>query len=361
MNVCETDFKSETFHLANEAFEAFCVDVETMFGIELKRRPLEQQNLNGESLKKYFKKLCIVNTVEAQGAIDGSFYLILNQEAMFALAGIFVMLPEDKILENIKTGTAQQAQEMGSVIEDAGNLLVGAFDRVFRENAETHEHFLRTETFIGSQWPDIQKNSGIKKNTDIAVCSYEITAGNLPPFICCAAFPETVFAKKAQAEQMNDLQEESVDNNISELPVLKAADVMNKEIAWCLPDCVVEKAVEQMRQTNAKYLLVGSRRKAQGIIAKSDLSSAVSIYLKPMFAKWKRPLDEATLKIKIQSIMSEPVRTISLEATFEEVVEKLAQQGGSLVVVDKKGKALGIITGRDCLANFHKYKTPGDF
>jgi predicted transcriptional regulator len=359
MNVCETEIKRETFRFAKEAFDAFCVDVETMFGIELKCRPQEQQNLNSESLKKHFKKLCAVNTIEAQGAIDGNFYLILNQEAMFTLAGIFVMLPENKILENREFGTKQQALEMGNAIEDAGNLLVGALDRVFRENVETHKHFLRAGTFIGYPWRDIQKSFGIEKGTALTVCFYELTAGNLPPFSCCVAFPETAFAKVAEMEQTNDLQEKSIDNNISEIPVLKANDVMNKNVIWCLPDCVVEKAIEQMQQANAKYLLVGSEQKAQGIIAKSDLSSAVSIYLKPMFAKWKRQLDEATLKIKIQCIMSKPVRTVSPETTFDVVVEQLVQQGGCLVVVDKKGKALGTITGRDCLANFHKYNNVG--
>ncbi|HBG78015.1 MAG TPA: hypothetical protein DDW84_04080 [Phycisphaerales bacterium] len=369
MNICKTDIRNEIFRFAKDAFEAFCVDIETMFGIEVRCQPREQQSLTGENLKKHFRTFCAVNTIEAHGAIDGSFYLMLDPEALFTLAGIFVVLPDNKILENRKSGTERQAFEISSVIEDAGNLLAGAFDRVFRENVETHRHFLPAGTFISSQWRDIQQKFDIKEDAALTVCFYELTAGNLPPFSCCAVFPETIFAKAAEPErvgQADSVQAQSEplqppqqtveaaatpdSNNIFSILGLKAVDVMNNDVKWCRPDCPVEKAIEQMRQTGVEYLLVGSKRKTQGVVAMSDLSSAVSIYLQPMFAKWKRPLDEATLKIKVQCVMSSPAGTIPPETTFEVVVEKLVRQNGCLVVVDAGGKTLGTITAKDCLA-----------
>ena len=201
-----------------------------------------------------------------------------------------------------------------------------------------------------------------------------LSAKNLhASFSCCAVFPKTIFAKTAQtkkAEQTDNTRKKSENlqhpqkairvaatpdgNNIFSILSLKAIDVMNNDVKWCRPDCVVEKAIEQMQQTKAEYLLVGSEQKAQGVVAMSDLSSAVSIYLRPMFAKWKRQLDEATLKIKVQCIMSKSVRTIPPETTFDVIVEKLIRLGGCLVVVDGDGKTLGTITSKDCLASLLK-------
>ena len=372
MIATQTDIRTETLRLATDAFEAFCADIEAMFGIGIKCQTKEQQSGNADSLQKHFKKLCAVNTVKAQGAVNGSFYLLLGQEALFTMAGIFVMLPEKKILESRKFGTESQAQAMSDAIKEAGNLLVGTWDRVFRENVPSHKHFLQTGTFIGNPWQNTEKHIGLAKDAVLNACFYELTAGEFPPFECCVVFPESVFVpepeiveaaiepvevKKEIVEKPAEpvKAEEAVQNNnvkVFQILDLKALDIMNSDIKWCDPGCTVEKAMEQMQQTRADYLLVGSEQKAQGVVAMSDLSAALSIYLRPMFAKWKRELDEATLRIRVQAIMSRPVRCILPDTPLDVVAEKIVRMGGCLVVMDINGKTLGIVTSKDFLTRF---------
>lgn len=413
------DIKTETLRLTKDAFEAFCFDMESMLGTEIKCQPAEQNDANVESLKKHFKKLCAVNSVDAQGIINGRFFLILSQEALFTLAGIFVMLPEKRILESRKFGTEKQAHEMGDAVKEAGNMLIGAWDRVFRESIELHKHFKQADVFIGNPWEDAKQSIGLDNDTALATCFYELTAGEFPPFTCCAVFPESIFEEHPEvpeetAEDSDEKQDDKTPENkeeektaepakepveiqdnkeaeakdgvektetteeSAELPIeketvneeirtvqpiteniaganklnvfpimdLKAIDIMNNNVQWCESGCTVEKAIEKMQADRADYLLVGSEQKAQGIVAMSDLYSAISIYLRPMFAKWKRELDEATLRIKVQAIMSKPVRTIPPETTLDVVAEKIVRLGGCLVVVDKDGKAMGIITSK---------------
>ena len=372
MIATQTDIRTETLRLATDAFEAFCADIEAMFGIGIKCQAKEQQSGSADSLQKHFKKLCAVNTVKAQGAVNGSFYLLLGQEALFTMAGIFVMLPEKKILESRKFGTESQAQAMSDAIKEAGNLLVGTWDRVFRENVPSHKHFLQTGTFIGNPWQNTEKHIGLAKDAVLNACFYELTAGEFPPFECCVVFPESVFVpepeiveaaiepvevKKEIVEKPAEpvKAEEAVQNNnvkVFQILDLKALDIMNSDIKWCDPGCTVEKAMEQMQQTRADYLLVGSEQKAQGVVAMSDLSAALSIYLRPMFAKWKRELDEATLRIRVQAIMSRPVRCILPDTPLDVVAEKIVRMGGCLVVMDINGKTLGIVTSKDFLTRF---------
>jgi len=71
----------------------------------------------------------------------------------------------------------------------------------------------------------------------------------------------------------------------------------------------------------------------------------VSPYLRPEFAKWRRPLDDATLQIKVKWIMNKPVDTTQLETPLVEVMETMCRLGRrALPVVDNQGKVQGLIT-----------------
>jgi CBS domain-containing protein len=105
-----------------------------------------------------------------------------------------------------------------------------------------------------------------------------------------------------------------------------------------------------MQQHNTGYVLVGSNGALQGLVSNSNILSAVSPYLRPMFAKWRRPEDDATLQIKIKWIMSRPVRTVTPDTTLGSLTEIMRRYGGRcLPVVDKQGKVHGIITAFDIL------------
>ena len=73
--------------LTLHGFEAFCEDIASMFGntAECAADSAGQGPLS--DLKKEFKKLASVNQVQAQGVLDGSFQLFLDQAGLFILAG----------------------------------------------------------------------------------------------------------------------------------------------------------------------------------------------------------------------------------------------------------------------------------
>jgi CBS domain-containing protein len=92
-------------------------------------------------------------------------------------------------------------------------------------------------------------------------------------------------------------------------------------------------------------MMVGTEGLLEGIVSKSDITGAVSVYLRPIFTKWQQPLDDATLQIKIKWIMTRPVRTVSPETPLAVIMENMYRFGGRcLPVVDQQGKVQGIIT-----------------
>jgi CBS domain-containing protein len=122
-------------------------------------------------------------------------------------------------------------------------------------------------------------------------------------------------------------------------------DVMQKDVVWASPDESVQQALTKMQQHDCSYIIVGQDEALEGIVSKSDITGATSIYLRPIFAKWHGPSDDATLQIKLKWIMSRPVRTISPEAPLATIIENMCRFGGrGLPVVDEQGKVQGLVT-----------------
>lgn len=126
---------------------------------------------------------------------------------------------------------------------------------------------------------------------------------------------------------------------------LCAKDVMLKEVVWASSEDSVQQAITKIQQRNSEYLMIGRDEVLEGIISNTDIMGALSPYLRPAFAKWRRELDDATLKIRLKWIMSKPVRTIKSEASLVEIVENMCRfSQRAFPVVDEQDKVQGLVT-----------------
>jgi len=606
--VSQTQTESQVIELATESFKAFCDDIAGMFGVGMQ---CEQQEVRAETvagLKKCFKKLVAVNVVDATGALEGTFQLIFDQEGLFTLGGVIVMLPEQRILANRKDPSLQLAASMVDAVGEAGNLLVGSWDRIFREGIRKHGHFLqRLPAFIGKPWDESQDKIGLPADAELIYIPYEMTIGSYPSFNCGVIFPKSLFAShsevsnesdsesapdtsdgavpedasseaqtpqdvqtspaqasskepdlsdksdtpqdsepaslrddgtetqaavpapaemsqggenaagekteaeppaaaqesakkksksKRRAAQKTPAKEAEVKEKTPDTPAEKtvevradeaqahagpaaepqlagaaadqepaaevagalpagtpcgasgeaqvvvppagqdaapsqehqepaagkvseairkmtqsyaalpgesdpsghplpvgncrtdqsiisktaadhppclpvedksgvhqatrrrrgtvglsrflsicAKDVTQGRVIWASPDETVQQALAKMQQHDTGYIIVGVDGVLEGIVSRSDIAGALSPYLRSIFAKWRRPLDDATLKIKIKWIMSRPVRTVKPQTPLVTIVENVCRFGGSgLPVVDEQGKVQGLVT-----------------
>jgi CBS domain-containing protein len=158
------------------------------------------------------------------------------------------------------------------------------------------------------------------------------------------SFTESVFA---------DSLTHAPDKGITETLETPASEIMDTDVVWSRPDDSVEHVMEKMQQHNTGYVLIGANGVLEGIVSNSNLLGAVSPYLRPMFAQWRRSEDDATLQIKIKWIMSRPVRTVTPDTTLGSLAESMRRYGGRcLPVVDSQGKVQGIITVFDIMLRF---------
>jgi CBS domain-containing protein len=129
---------------------------------------------------------------------------------------------------------------------------------------------------------------------------------------------------------------------------IRANEIMQNKVTWASSDDSLQQAFAKMQQTDSGYIMIGQNGVLEGIVSKSDITRAMSPYLQPIFAKWRRPLDDATLKIRIKWIMSRPVHTIKPGTSLAAIMEHMSQfRGRCLPVTDEQGNVQGLVTTFD--------------
>ncbi|OHB63738.1 MAG: hypothetical protein A2168_05175 [Planctomycetes bacterium RBG_13_50_24] len=419
MATSQIEVESRVTELATQAFKAFCDDISGMFGVDME---CEQQAVAAETvagLQKRFNKLVAVNIVDSEDLLGGTFRFIFDQEGLFTLGGIIVMLPEERIMSNRQNVSTELAESMVDAVGEVGNLLVGSWNRVFSEGdsrtAPTgHNHFShRLPAFVGRPWDKSEETIGLAGDEEVYFIPYEMTVDSCPAFNCGVIFPKTIFGESSDfvpeqttivgqatqeetqennqdmqpATEKTDSEESNEEPNIEsatggisetiqkmaqssavlpgesgrstvakdaafsgtgDLFKIRANDIMQNKVTWASPDDSLQQALAKMQQTDAGYIMIGQNGVLEGIVSHSDITKAMSPYLQPIFAKWRRPLDDATLKIRIKWIMSRPVRTIKPETSLAASMEYMSQfRRRCLPVTDEAGNVHGLVTAFD--------------
>ena len=612
MTTTQTKVESQIMESSAKALGTFCDDISQMFSVDMSCNQLEPATETVRDLKKRFEKSVAVISVKSEGLLEGTFHFIFDTKGLFTLPGVIMMLPEKRILDNGKYGSAEDAENMSDTMREAGNLMVGSWDRFFREEFEGHGHFGQFDTFVGNPRNIPIDKIGLTNDEEVLFVLHEMTIGSYPPFNCGVIFPRKIFAgisesdiqttaeredqekteetaqdqqaatekaepevpteasgeekaeeadvfvepteptakettakedtaaateqaveqqepqdaerveseesdesrksdsvesesqestaKKASAEGEPETQkaaddeestaevqpeatvsaegkdqekteetaqeqqaaterdpalrepkaeseesdesrksdsvesesqestakeasaegepetqkaaddEESIaevqpettvdaksdagrmdvpSNNVeqeeavfangtwqeqegrisesikrmvnppADIPgefvpaacAIRAKDVMQKKVVWASGDDSVQQALTKMEQGRSDYLIIGTAGVIEGIVSRSDLTGAMSPYLRRMFAKWRRPSDDATLQIKIKWIMGRPARTVNPETPLPVITERICRGGRyCLPVVDKDGNVQGTTSTFDILS-----------
>jgi len=204
--------------------------------------------------------------------------------------------------------------------------------------------------------------ASIEENSERAVAEIKTPSQQDP-----AVVPKTPQKEKPHppkpADQLNSQTNDSgkiladpsarIQNTAADLtgPVLtmRATDIMQGKVVWADPDSSVRNALTKM-QHDTPCVIVGRSGILAGILTPADLAGAVSPYLRPEFARWRRPQDDATLQIKIKWIMTRPVHTVTPDTPLSDVVDKMQSLNCCVLpVTSEKGKLRGLITAFDIL------------
>ena len=405
MTATLTEIKPQVIELSEKALWTFCDDFFGMFNAEMKCSRQDSGDETVEGLKKIFTDPAAVITVKAEGALNGTFQLVFDQNGLFTLAGVISMQPEQMIRENINLAEPEKAQNMSGAFTEVGAAIVGAWDRIFHRGLDGHGSFIPMKTFIGNPWDGPEEKINLPVNEEFVFVPYQMTMGSYPSFKCGVIFPKVLFndtsitisdesSPVVEEQKTNEITEQTpqevktekgdmTQKTTSEMSVspagvyekttqaenkkqpksetttrpelIYAKDIMQKDVLWSGPDDSVQQTLEKIQQHNAGYVMIGLEGTLQGIVSRSDLRAALSPYLRPELEKWRRPLDDATLKIRVKWIMSTPVNTIHLETPAAEIMENMCHfSQHALPVMDQEGKVAGLVTVFDIFKSLKK-------
>ncbi len=378
--------------LTQASYEAFCEDMSGMFDVKADCIQGQSVKVDLNKLKNEFKKITAVNTVSARGTLDGKFWLLLDQAAMFTLSGIVVMLPEKRIKDQVKTGTLSDAQGLNDAIKEVGNLLVGSWDRIFRENLAGHVHLKQDKTFIGQPWSNPTEAFGGELSQEAYILTVKLQIADYNPIVCAGVFPPEIFQPKqnppvpapeeqpAAAPLAAESPADSQPTAVREPQPVQPADpisppppqpahhatlsscpgmdinrpvmaILCPQFTWVGAEDSIETAMQLMQRDHTGYLLVGKQGNLEGILSRTDAASAISPYLKPAFANWRRPQDDASLQIRVKWFMTRIVRTITPQTPIAAAIDTMCRFSiRALVVVDQQ-QVRGVLTDWDILRN----------
>lgn len=218
MPVSQAELESLTADLTTQAFETFADDIATMFDTEVSASQTDITTGTIEDIKDKFKKLAAVCPVIAEGQLNGQFCTIFDKEGLFTLAGTFVMQPAQIIAKNRKDGTEDKAKEIGDALAEVGNLMVGSWDRAFREENEDHGHFVQAEIYIGNPWTETEEKIGIKKDEELLILEFEMTVEPVESFKCAVIYPKSIFEAPPEVPEEPVEEEPAAEEPVTEEP-----------------------------------------------------------------------------------------------------------------------------------------------
>lgn len=360
------------YEVVADAIGGFCDDITMMFQADASCTTLGWEQGGLSILRGFFKKVCAIHTVKAEGRLSGPFFLLIDHTGLFVLSGITTMLPRDKTMQLAKIGTDQDAKSLSDALAEVGNLMVGALDRILRKELTGHGHLVKVDTLVAPSDQDPQTLLNLAHDDPFQIGRFQMTIDGYPEFDLAVIIP----AQTLQPPQPADEDAQPADDKLAPVEQPKAqheADtalpsaqpihtgpaglsnrqvdqVMSRQVHWVEPDQDVQHVLQIMQSNDVGYVLVGRSGRLEGLVSRSGIMAAISPYLRPVFARWRRPQDDATLKIRIKWFASKPVRAVYSNASLVDAARLMLQFGiRCLPVLDQKDQVIGILTIYDLL------------
>jgi hypothetical protein len=108
------------------------------------------------------------------------------------------MHPARRIEENCKKGDIDEVTPILDAVKELGNLLVGAWDKIARQECSDNTHLLQTNTYAGTLNDKPDDFFDISDDEEFSYISFEITVESHPPFVCGIILPNSLFSAESE-------------------------------------------------------------------------------------------------------------------------------------------------------------------
>jgi CBS domain-containing protein len=363
MTLQQTQLATELETLTQRAFDAFCEDIAGMFDCSM--QTAEQKILRGNvgQLKKEFGKITSINTLQAQGTLNGQCAIWFDQAALFILSGIVVMLPEKRIQEQVKTGALKDAQALTDAIKELGNLMTGSWDRIFRQSLAGHKHLKQVNVYIGPLWANPKESIQMEPDHECLMILSKIKVSSFEPVLCAAVFPIEILEPKAAEEPAAEPKSEpqAAADKADKTPAPAPSTEQSLEPAAASPAADVSLPPAESPQTPAANSPVQVETIEQPA-RPSPVSKAIEQLvgsgqpgLAAPYTAMSGPVGALDLNCPVQSIVNMPAVWIDPDASIQQAILLMQQHNTSYLLAGKNGQLEGILSRSDTAAAISPY------
>ncbi|MBN2513239.1 MAG: CBS domain-containing protein [Sedimentisphaerales bacterium] len=356
----QTQLAAELEGLTQRAFDAFCEDIAGMFDCSM--QTTEQKILRGNvgQLKKEFGKITSINTLQAQGVLNGQCAIWFDQAALFILSGIIVMLPEKRIQEQVKSGALKDAQALTDAIKELGNLMTGSWDRIFRQSLAGHKHLKQVNVYIGQPWGNPKESIQMEPDHECLMILSKIKVGAFEPVLCAAVFPVEILEPKAADEpapapksesQAGSDQADKTPAPVSE-PSPSAQQSPEPAATDSTPPANQPPATESAVQVETIEQPARPSPVSQAI---EQLVGSGQPGLAVPCATMPCPAGALDLNCPVQNLVSTPGVWIDPDASIQQAILLMQQHNTSYLLAGKNGQLEGLLSRSDTAAAISPY------
>lgn len=359
MPLQQIQLATELESLTQRAFDAFCEDIAGMFDCSM--QTTEQKVLRGNvgQLKKEFGKITSINTLQAQGTLNGQCAIWFDQAALFILSGIVVMLPEKRIQEQVKTGALKDAQALTDAIKELGNLMTGSWDRIFRQSLAGHKHLKQVNVYIGPLWTNPKESIQMEPDHECLMILSKIKVGAFEPVLCAAVFPIEILEPKTadepapQPQPVSQAASDETEENLApaSAPAPPAEKETTPEPAAASPAAAVSQPPAESPQAPAADLAVQVET-VQQPPQPNPVSKAIEQLVGP---RQSGPTGTLDLNCPVQNLAGTPAVWIDPDASIQQAILLMQQHNISYLLAGKNGQLEGILSRSDTAAAISPY------
>lgn len=173
------------------AMNDFCNGYYWMFEKKFNTSCITEKKLSPNALKEESAGIIAVSRIAYGGAGTGSFMVIFDKPALFSLGGLTIMQPLPRIKEQCVRGNAEEAAALADAVGEIGNLLVGSFNKIFREGCSDVES-LGEEITLRLRLPVPVGTVGLELEPEVPaydVFTHKFELAGLDPFNLRVVFP----------------------------------------------------------------------------------------------------------------------------------------------------------------------------
>ncbi len=286
---------------------------------------------------------CIIELPEVEGRIH-DVLLVLNAPGTLVIPAKMLLMSTEAMEELLQSG--QETETLVDAIVEIGNMLLGSINQILSSQAKGWSkisdtpipHLKQSDTIL------LQSDSEIDPTLQQHVMDQALRGLSMKYVLEGSTHVELLFMVGVSNFVSEEEARAASGQSQTAQRIIRVGELMRTSALSLAPDDTVKDGLTIMQTNGIQHLpVVDEGGKVQGVVSRSDLLGARSIFLTRKLQQYKEPRDEATLMFPVRWFQRKPVLCDESTRLFN-ALDLMARDPEHVVVVtDDQGAPKGLL------------------